>query len=292
MIYIAPFFVCLFAFYWLKSERWKDILSPNVSTTGREMFPAIMVGYAGTAVLPLQMGEILRTLAGARKTKLPFTLILSSIVIERIFDLLTILFLLGIVLALGQATPAGLVSAGYVISAVTAVGLLIGMLLVLRREATLSFVRRLLTFVPKTFSDGVISQLENAADGLKSIASPYLMLRVSTNSLVQWTIMGACIWCSLLAFDIQVPPTGVALVLVATIVGISVPSSPGHVGNVQLAFVVALEPFGISPSSAIAVSIFYHLLAYATVVVVGLYFAHRIGIDVLAARQSSNTQRN
>lgn len=279
--FAAPFLLCLFIFYWLKSSRWRQLLSPAGDVRSGALFPIIMIGYAGTAVLPMQMGEFVRAYIASRRYSLPYSLVLSSIVMERLFDLLTILAMLGIVLTVGQSTPQILIDAGYVIGFVTLIGLMVSFALVVRTEQALAAFRRILTPLPEQLTAIVMHQIEAAVRGLESIRQPRLSLRIAANSIVQWGLMGLCIFSSLAALGLQVPTSGVMLVLVATIIGISLPSSPGHIGNVQIAYVVALQPFGVSAEQAIAASIFYHLLAYVTVVVVGFWYVHRMGFGML-----------
>ena len=279
-----PFLLCLFAFYWLKSARWRWLLYPDADIPTRELFPIVMVGYAGTAVLPMQMGEFVRAYIAGKRYSLGYSQVLSTIAMERIFDLLTILALLGFVLATGQSTPDVLINAGFVIAAITLFGLGVAILLVTRRESVLALLRRPLSLLPERVGNFVLEQLEIAARGLESIRQPRLILRIAVNSILQWGLMGICIWLSLIALDIDVPTSGVVLVLVATIVGISLPTSPGYVGNIQLAFVVALQPFGIGDDAAIAASVFYHLLAYVAVVVVGFACLHRMGFAIADIR--------
>ena len=286
----APFLIFLFGFYWLKSMRWRDLLPSAENASAGGLFPIVMIGYAGTAVLPMQLGELIRTYIAAKKYALPYSLSLSSVVIERLFDLMTILFLLAAVSLAGQSTPEVMVSAGYLIGAATAVGITLSFLLATYADRFVAITLRLTTFLSERLRDAVVDQLRAAAAGLATIRSPGLVARVAVNSLVQWSLMGLCIWISLIALDVAVPPSGVVLVLVATIIGVSLPTSPGYVGNIQFAFVIALQPFGVSAAAAVAASIFYHVLAYASVVLVGFFFLHRLGLDMRtvesAARES------
>ena len=240
-----------------------------------------MIGYAGTAILPMQMGELVRAYIAGKRFELPYSLVLGSIAMERIFDLLTILALLGVVLATGQATPPVLIRAGYVIAAVAIVGLVMAVLLARYTDAFLSVCRRCLSPLPAGLSAAILEQLDAVSRGLGSVTRPSLFLRVGLNSMLQWGLMGVCVGLSLVALDVQVPLSGVILVLVATIVGISLPTSPGYIGNIQFAFVIALKPYGISAESAIAASVFYHVLAYLAVVIVGFACVHRLGYGLL-----------
>lgn len=295
LLLALPFLLALFLFYWLKSLRWAALLSPVRQSSGAALFPVVLIGYAGTAILPMQLGEILRTYIASRRLPAAFSLVLSSIALERLFDLLTILAFLGIVLALGNSMPAALVTAGYLIAASTLVAAALALGLTFRTQHSLALISRVTGWLPTRAQMFLLSQVELIAVGLSSLKKISLLARIAINSIIQWSLMGTCIWLSLAALDIFPPPTAVVLVLVATIIGLSLPTSPGYVGSIQLAFVLSLAPFGVSASEAIAASFFYHVLAYASVLLTGLGFAHRMGlalgqVEAEARREASSSE--
>ncbi|MDJ0711366.1 MAG: lysylphosphatidylglycerol synthase transmembrane domain-containing protein [Woeseiaceae bacterium] len=287
----APFLLALFAFYWLKSVRWADLLAPAATVRASGMFPIIMIGYAGTAVLPMQMGEFVRAFIAGRKYDLPYALVLGSIGMERVFDLMTIVALMGVILASGQAIPPLLNTAGYAISAAAVAGFLLAIVFALRGPQLVGRLGRIFRWMPESPRTALLDQLENVARGFESIRHPARLIRIVLNSLVQWVFMGVCVYLSLAALDIQIPVAGIALVLLATVIGISLPTSPGYIGNIQLAFTLALQPFGVAADEALAASVFYHVIAYASVVVVGFLFLHRMGYGMmeLSKKAQSNS---
>jgi len=72
--------------YLLQGIRWSLLLRPVVPVTVRQATRAIYVGLFSNEVLPFHVGELLRCFVLARDTKLPFSVSLSSALIERIFD--------------------------------------------------------------------------------------------------------------------------------------------------------------------------------------------------------------
>jgi len=288
--FALPFLIFLFIFYWLKSTRWRDLLTGAVTTSAGQLFPIVMIGYAGSAVLPLQLGELFRALIASRQFSLPYALVLGSIGMERIFDLLTVAALLGFVFASGQEIPELLTTAGYVLVFAATFAFLFAALLAFRGLMVIRWLERILGWIPATIMSPIFMQIQNIVRGLEAIRNPRILLRVTINSAIQWLFMGLCIYCSLYALDIHIPIPGIALVLLATVVGISLPAGPGFVGNIQLAFTLALQPFGVDPALALAASIFYHVLAYAAVVVVGFSYLHKMGYGVSQlAREAKST---
>jgi len=282
-----PFLIALFAFYWLKSLRWRDLLRPSRRLTGSSLFPIVMAGYAGTAVLPLQMGELLRTWICARRFDIPVATVLGSIAIERVFDLLVVLALLGFVLVNGGIVPPLFVSAGYAIAVACVATMAMATAFLLWRDAAMRVSASLLSWLPDDAREWTMRHLQWLADSLEAVGETRNAVRIAWSSVFQWLLMGGCVACSLYALDIQVPPTGVFLVLVATVLGISLPTSPGYVGNIQLAYTLALAPYDVDPASAFAASVFYHALAYGAVVVVGFACLSRMGYSLRDIRKSA-----
>lgn len=275
-----PFLLSLFLFYWLKSQRWAVLLSPAARTTAKDLFPIVMIGYSATSILPMQLGEFVRAWIAGRRYSIAYATVLGTIAIERVFDLLIVLALLGYVLVAGPALPSIFASGGYLIGAGCLMLIAIGYLFTFKTSTALSIAGRLLQWLPDKAREGLLSQLERAADSLAVLRSGRSVFRVSLNSALQWGLMGFCIVCSLLATGIDIPLTGALLVLIATVIGISVPTGPGYVGNIQLAFVLALSAYDIDPATAFVASIFYHVLAYFAVVFVGLFFLARFGYSL------------
>ena len=291
LVWIVPFLIVLLAFYWLKTRRWRDLLSRSRSLRTSELFPAVMIGYAGTAVLPMQMGELVRAYIVSRKQSISYATVLGSIGIERLFDFLAVLALLGFVLISGQNIPEIMKTAGYLVAAGCLAAIVMTVLLVMRPGVVLQLFRLFTRWLPDTIERQVLEQLQHFSESFQILRQPRILLAVASNSVLQWLLMGVCILFSLWAFDLSVPPSGAAMVLIATIIGISLPTSPGYIGNIQLAFTLALSAYGVSPADAVAASIYYHVLAYVTVVVVGFFFLHRYGYALgELRREAAETQ--
>lgn len=289
-LWAGPFIAVLFAFYWLKSYRWMVILSPVTELRPYELFRIVMIGYAGTAVLPMQLGEIVRVYLANRQFGIPSATLLTSIALERLLDFLMVVALLGIVLMVSESVPDGLTSAGYVIALGCLVALSCFALAVSRPDSVMDLVRRLTVRMPANIRDNLVSHASKAIEGLHILGDYRRLARVTANSFVQWLLMGVCILISLHALDLDVPVSAALLVLVATIIGISLPTGPGYIGNIQIAFVIALQPFGVSASDAMAASIYYHVLAYVAVIVVGFFYLYRIGYRFTQVAKVSDAQ--
>jgi len=92
---LPVFLAFLFLFYWLKAVRWKLLLCPLRQFQIREVAGPMMIGFMGNNVLPLRLGELARVLVFGREFNISKTAVLSSVVLERVFDTATILVFFG-----------------------------------------------------------------------------------------------------------------------------------------------------------------------------------------------------
>jgi glycosyltransferase 2 family protein len=74
------------AVYCWHAWRWSLLLHPVEPVTFWQTVRAIYIGLFANEVLPFRAGELLRCYLLSRWTELPFSVSLSSVIIERIFD--------------------------------------------------------------------------------------------------------------------------------------------------------------------------------------------------------------
>ncbi len=286
--WIGPFLVALFVFYWVKTFRWRQLLSPIVTVRTRELFAPVMIGYAGSALLPMQLGDLARTAIAARQTRQPAFAIFASIALERVFDLLGILVVLVMALVAFHAQiPSVVITAGYWLAAAIAGVSLLMLAYVYQTEFFLRIVRVLTSRLRAELRERILMQVARGVDGLASMRDARLALSALVTSLLQWLLMWACVWMSLQAAHIELPMAAALVVLVLTVIGISLPSTPGYFGNIQLAYVLALKPFGVAPEAALAASLFFHALAYPAVIVAGFALLPSAKVDWAFLRSSA-----
>lgn len=284
---IAPFLLLLFAYYWTKALRWQTLLAPMRHAPVGKLFPPIMIGYAGSMILPMQLGELVRVFVAGRTLTLSATPLLSSIALERLLDFLSLLLLVGVALIAGSDVPPALVTAGWIIgiAGVTTLGIAVAYIVWTSRVTAM--VRTFTGFLPAKVQEQLLHQVEMGAQGLYALRSARALAKVMVLSLVQWGFMWGCIYISLAALDLQVPMAAVFITLAFTVIGVTLPTSPGYIGSIQLAYAWALEPYGVTPDAAFASSVFFHVLANASVIVVGLYYLQRLGYTVRDLREQS-----
>ena len=275
---------CLVLFYWIKAVRWAMLLAPlrpEQPLPAHRTVPALMIGFMGNNILPAHLGEFLRVFVLGRQYGLPKAAIFSTVVLERLCDVAAILAVLAWGLwrtpAAGPAVQSAAVAAGAVLAVMVAV-------LVLYAVKTAWFVRTTewtlskLPLVPAGLKHKVCELLEAGAAGMAALRSGRLAAGIAATSLAQWVVNAVMIYVSLWAFGIDQPPAVAAVVVGVVALGVTVPSTPGFFGVIQLCFLATLGPLGVSEADAFSASIYYHFTQYVPVTLTGLFFLNRIGL--------------
>ncbi len=84
------------ASHYLRAMRWKILINPiHKNTKTFNLFSAIMIGYGINNVIP-RGGEFVRPYVIAKREGVPIASILGTVVLERFFDVLNLLFFISI----------------------------------------------------------------------------------------------------------------------------------------------------------------------------------------------------
>jgi uncharacterized membrane protein YbhN (UPF0104 family) len=273
---ILPFLVLLALFFLMSAQRWALILRPFGRYSARQVAPSMMIGFAGNNVLPLRIGEIIRTVIFAKEFGRSRSGILMTLVVERALDLVGILvvFATGVILV-------GEVPVGFRVSLFVALGgvgaLMLGLVLFARFPGVpLGLWGRLSPSLPTMIAARGQTYLVELARGLEALRTLPIASALLLQSLLRWYLAAVLVWLSLASYGVTLTPGLATLVVGVTAVAVSIPSVPGFVGPVQAAFVFALTPFGISQEVALAASILFLIGHWIPVTLTGaLYFLTR-----------------
>jgi uncharacterized protein (TIRG00374 family) len=258
--WLAPAVAVFFLGVWLRALRWSLLLRPMTAIPTRRLFPVIVLGFAANNVLPVRAGELVRAHELHRRERVSRTASLATILVERVFDGLTLLFLLGVV---SLAVPladwfAYVLRAG----AVVFLGLLAAILaLALGGRHSLAVVRWVAARLPRRISERVEGLARLFLAGLDGIRRPDLLALVALTSLAAWIVESGVYLLVFGAFGIGVPAFVALLVTSTANLAITLPSSQGGVGPFEFFAAQTLIAFGVPDELATA----YAFVAHATV---------------------------
>jgi uncharacterized protein (TIRG00374 family) len=255
--YLVPAVLLVWVGLVFRALSWRVILGDRVSL--RRAHDALNEGYLLNNVLPFRLGEFGRAYLITRGTSLSPAQALSSVVVERVIDLL---MLLTLVLAyLPQLAGLGLGGNFALVSGFVGFAALAALLVVARSQAVvLRLLRAVLNRVPWLHTERWLARAAYLLEGLAVLRDTRRALLAALWSGLAWVAAGLGAWALLLGF---VPGATLSVgyfVLLAVGLGNAIPSAPGAAGVFEFATVKGLSVFGITGGVALSFALVFHLL--------------------------------
>ncbi|HSR90797.1 MAG TPA: lysylphosphatidylglycerol synthase transmembrane domain-containing protein [Gemmatimonadales bacterium] len=276
----------------LRIFRWQLLLRAEDGSRlpPGPLWHAIAMGFMANNVLPLRIGEVVRTFAATRLAGVRFTAALSSIAVERMFDALTVGFFLGLGLLLAGLPADAEVGGVHMGRLATLVGVaavaglaLAGAVVAFPRAAEAT-VRKLVPF--KGLADRLVTIIEGIRQGLSALQSPVRILGVILWSLAIWGLSALSFYVMFAAFGIEVSFAGALLMQSLIMFGIAVPSTPGYVGVFEAPIIAVLGLYHVDASLAATYAFTYHITTFIPITLLGAWSVARTNIGLRDLRRS------
>ncbi len=267
-VYLLPALIGIVGFLYTRSVRWRLLLGPEVSVS--RCFWVTNIGYLVSNVLPFRLGDPARAVVIGRDGTISTAAALSTVVVERVLDMLMVVALLAgvapFVSETGSAASAGLIAGGAALTALA--GLL---LLAFRPDWGRRVTRRVLGWIPRLDAERWAQALDGLFEGLAPLRSGRRALALLAWSVITWACVVAYYGAFLRAFLPQ-PPVLAAPFLVCIVgLGMAIPSSPGAMGVFHAVARYGLTvPFGVPVEQAVTIAFAMHTFQYLLGCLLGL----------------------
>jgi uncharacterized protein (TIRG00374 family) len=275
------------AAFLIRAARWKIFLKPALAEPSFDArFASTCIGFMANNLLPARVGEFARAYALSRSQPITASASFGSLVVERLFDALTLaLFLAAPLFMPGFHIAPGL--GDQVVSKLFLVLLIFGgaalalLLLIFRPDLAGGIFRSTVgRLMPKRAAEAITAMYRSFIVGLGAMRSPRLVLAGFLWSLAHWLWGALGLYIGMLAFGITEPGFLGAVFLQGVMAFIvSVPSSPGFFGLFEAAARIALSPFGVPAGLALSYALAFHITTFAPVTVLGLFYLGRLGLS-------------
>jgi uncharacterized protein (TIRG00374 family) len=256
----------------IRALRWRLLLHSVRELRFWHLFGSLNAGYFINNVLPFQLGELGRVYLLSELSGISTTRSLSTVVVERVVDVLTLLLFL-LVLApfvpipASARIPAVILALGFV----TVAAMLI--LASRRRGPILSIIEHVLRFAPDASEPKLRQMADNAIHGFSVLTSPQMGLSVAGMSVVAWLSIGFVYVLGMQAFGIDLGYDAALLLAVATTFGFFFPSSPGAFGVYHaIAIGTLTNIFNVDRNLAVSYALVIHLVFYLPPIFIGTVF--------------------
>jgi len=272
---------------YVRAQRWRVFLGGVGTAPMSTLVSATNIGFMANMVLPLRVGEVIRPVLLSRKENLPLSGVLGSCLLERIFDMFTILLLFGVSTLLVDASqvPAEVAEKLRAMGVtLTTLAVLVGSVVAALRffeGPSLRLARAVCNLLPAKLGDGLYHFIEGFVKALEMLDGPVAFARAFGWSLFLWFVIAVLYVLGFWAFHLQEVPLllGALVVTAVVAIAVSVPSAPGFLGSFQLGCVLALSIFAVGENDALAFSIVLHLTQFVAVIGAGLYSLWREGMS-------------
>ena len=292
-ILLAIFFT--FANYFMRAVRWRYLLISEKSIPLSSLYPATIIGYMANNLLPARLGEFVRAYTLARQEQLETPAVFASLVIDRLFDGFSVLFLLLVALFTIQL-PAGMEDAAIALRAGGAVMFIIYcgvalFLYLLKRQTvrTLSAVGYVLKPFPKRMTGALIPLLGSFIGGIRLSPKAKHFVTLVITSAVIWLFCLMSVHMTLRSFNINLPLSASVFILILLVFAVMVPASPGFIGTYHYACYKGLAVFNIPETTSVSVALVMHGTGFFPVIIAGLYYLwkNKLSLNELQGAEES-----
>jgi glycosyltransferase 2 family protein len=295
-VWIVPGVAVYFLGVWARTWRWHYMLRHIKPIPLYPLFRLQCIGYMGNNVLPARAGEVLRSVVLKQEYDVPISTSLATVLIERLFDGLTMLLFVFVALPFVPFDSDALTTYRPVIIGFTVlfVGALVAFLLVAARPAVARRlyeppVRRLL---PHGAQLRVLEVADRFVSGLESLARGREVFMIFATSIVVWLCETGKYWFVMHAFPFTV--SFVTLMLMNGVVNLAttLPAAPGYVGTFDAPGIAVLVAAGVVRPIAAAYTVVLHVALWLPVTLLGAFYLWRSEINVAQARVEAERARS
>ncbi len=260
---------------WLRALRWRHLTDAIQPMPRAALFRAVAVGFMANNLFPLRIGEFVRVGYLAREMRTPTAAVLATVVLERVIDGLSVL-----AMALGAVAFAGSEVEEFRrgilwLAPVALVPLAMLGWLRAAPESALAFAGLFMRPAPARVSEWALHQLRGFAAGLGALRGGAHLAWIAIHSAGIWLVAStlpilAAIWA--VGLDLGGPVHTLAagwMTLAALGAAVALPAAPGFFGVYHSACKVALQQFGASAESALAIGTLAHAVFWITLTGLG-----------------------
>ncbi len=275
-LYLIPAVACIVASYYCRALQWRYVLRGVRRLRSYPLFRITMIGYLANTILPARLGEVVRSYVLARKQSLSKGTTFGSVIVTRLLDGAILFLILAGFAILIPAKIAG-VKAGGTTGFIIYVALVsFFVLFYFNRGAATSIIKFIFAPFSKRVAVKIVRSLDKFIHGFSCFRSPADLVKAFLYSGAIWLLVALSYYFINLGFKFTSPlPLYAPLLLVAIVsLAISIPSSPGFIGTMELGVIAALhiiEP-ALTRNEALSYAIIVHVVQVLPSALIGLFY--------------------
>jgi uncharacterized protein (TIRG00374 family) len=273
-----------------RTARWQALLSSERNIPLRELLPTMAMGRGANNIYPFRTGEIVRVLLLRQRNEVSAAAGLASILVERVFDGLTMILFL-ILAALIGGIPDDLRYMVWVALGVFGAALASVYALVLWSAPIQRLTDRLIVrFVPQRLRPRLSDIAGRFIYGFAAVKSVLTLTLVILFSITVWTAETLSYRLLMNAFGFGVDLHHLLLMSGAANLATALPSGPGNLGTFDAPSILVLSRVGVPENTAISYQTLLHAVLWCTETFAGLWFMWRSGLGRVDLKRTLTEQ--
>lgn len=269
--------------YFAQGLRWRLLLYPTGNISPWKTTQAIYIGLFTNEIVPLRMGELVRSYLVSRWLPTNYFSVIPSMIVERLFDIIWLAIGIGLTAILVHL-PGNLISAAEILGVIVLAGISLFVYLVLRKEKNIVKNPHAVPSGWKPFRL-LTSLINRLAWGIRDIGiSRCLFLGFIVSSLVL-IFQIFSFWLVMWGYGLRLSLWIGAAVLLIEHLGTAIPNAPSNLGTYQFFVVVGLVLFGVDKTTATGFSVVVFIVLTLPLWLIGLVAIGRSGMTLKEIRK-------
>jgi uncharacterized protein (TIRG00374 family) len=270
--WLIPGVAVYFLAVWGRTWRWHYLLASIQKIKLSSLFPVVVIGYMGNNIYPARAGEVLRAYVLKRREGVSISSSLATILVERVFDGVVMLFFIFVSLPFAPMPP--YLRQLVVWSSILFFGVLGGFFLVASKPdwAKSLYYRTIESFIPARFRAKVEGILDRFMEGLGGLRRPQDVLMIFFTSVFIWLTETTKYWFVMHGFEFHVPFYVLMLMTAVVNLATTLPSSPGYIGTFDAPGIRILVQFGVPGPIAAGYTLVLHAALWLPITLLGIFY--------------------
>ena len=258
----------IITFLMIRAVRWRFML--NNDAPWITVFHIQNIGYLISTILPFRLGDVARAVLIGSVPPITISRGISTMVVERVLDMLFIVTLLPFTMA-GIAYLPDWMRLGARASGILAIAAIIVLIIAANQRAlAVRIVTRILNYIPFLNSETWAKRTDSFLAGLDSLTHLKDGIILLLLSIAIWIPIILAYYATMLAANLEPTLIMAAFVVCAAALSVALPSSPGQIGVFHAGVIAALQVWGQPEAASASFAFLYHALNSVVLITLGI----------------------
>lgn len=293
-LYLIPALLSIVLILAARSYRWKLMFKNPENFKFYDLWLANVIGFLALFTLPARIGDFIRAYLFGKKTNTKKTMILSTILVERITDGVgaLLLFLFALMLYPFKTTNVGYDVKNIIYGGVGLyfIGMIVLILIQIFSDKSKKITFYIINLFPDKYNERLKVMTDSFFEGLASLGSIWKFFLLIFYSIIMWIIMALPNYFLILGFNIPFNFWHALILNGFLALAVTIPAAPGFIGTYHIAVMIVLELYKIDVAVSISYAWLLWLTNFSVFVIIGVYYLNKEKLNLLnIERESTET---